>query len=387
MPTINILHLSTHDEECGIAKYQKDVVDGMGKRTDVNNVFFEISPNKLKVMQGAERERAVQKLVGQMADFDILHIQHEYSFYFGDELAQIVARVKALGKKVMFTVHTAPHAHNAFVPPVLEGFGPRSLVRYARIRQKFSQFRNNHIVPMQQADLVVVPNKTTKESLVQNAVPAEIIEIIEHPIPNIGTSQKSTEITAALGKKQGDIIFATIGFLSEAKGIIHAVKALSYLPENYKLAIVGGAHPSGVNDEFYDLVTDVIYDRKLIGRVYITGYVQSDDDLNALIRETDMCVYPYNKKYYGYVSSAAISNAIANSKPVVAYPTNSLVETNARVPFINFTRSFNYYELARSIKAVDIAASVKRTKGYAQAYSLEKQSARFAECYVRLAQA
>lgn len=383
---ISVLHLSTHNEDCGIAKYQQHVVDGMGERRDIRNIFFEVSPNKLKLMAGAELESALQQLYDQMADFDILHVQHEYSFYYGNELERIVSHVKGMGKKVIVTMHTAPAASSGTPPPPQRtGLGPRSLLHYYRLKKSMQMFMQNHIRPMQLADIVVAPNNVTKDNLVQFGVPEANIRVIEHPIPPVDTKKQSTRIAESLQRRHGDVIYATVGFLSKAKGILQAVKALTYLPENYKLAIIGGAHPSGLNDEFYDEVCDTIRDLGLQKRVYITGYVADDAELDALIREADLCVYAYNREYYGYVSSAAISNAVANGRPIVAYPTASLLETNQHTPFVIFTQAFSYYELARAIQGADLQDAVKRTKAYAKAFALPVQAVKFAGLYEELA--
>ena len=47
---IRILHLSTHDEDCGIGKYQEMFLDAMQIDDSVRNEFFEISPSQIKVM-------------------------------------------------------------------------------------------------------------------------------------------------------------------------------------------------------------------------------------------------------------------------------------------------------------------------------------------------
>src|SRR5690606_14254068 len=148
------------------------------------------------------------------------------------------------------------------------------------------------------------------------------IKKMPHPVYQVDTPPKSTRLAKALNKKDGDVILATVGFFHRYKGIAEAVKALKFLPPNYKLAVLGGMKSDSDDVAYYDKVCDLIDALGLHDRVYITGIVPSDDDLNALIREADVCVYPYNGKYYAQVSSGSINLAIANSRPVIAYPTN-----------------------------------------------------------------
>jgi glycosyltransferase involved in cell wall biosynthesis len=66
-----------------------------------------------------------------------------------------------------------------------------------------------------------------------------------------------------------------------------------YLPDNYKLAIIGGLHPASDDLAFYAEITDLIDELDLRDRVYITGFIKDDERLNSLIRDV-MCVYPYD---------------------------------------------------------------------------------------------
>ncbi len=382
---INVLHLSTHDEECGIAIFQQNIVNAMGDKQVIHNVFFDISPNKLKLLTGDALTTALGTLFAQLKDFDILHIQLEYSFYRGDQLQRIVDGAKAQHKKVLFTLHTPPHArreHNDL--SVRKGLHPRSWVAVARINRAHKAFLRSFITPLHKADLLIVPSQASKVSFAEYGVPESHMQVIELPVPEVDTTKMSALIAEMLHKQPGDVILSTAGFIAETKGIIPAIKSLTFLPNNYKLAIIGGAHPSGQNDSFYDEACDLIVKLNLQDRVYITGYIGDDAQRDALIREADVCLYPYNKAYYNYVSSAALTNAIANERPIVAYQTYTFAEANQAVPFINFCQSPNYYEIARTVLSLDAKASIALTKEYAQKFSVKKQARLFAKCYQAL---
>lgn len=383
---IKVLHLSTHNEDCGIAKFQEGIVDGLGHQRYVENVFFPISPNKLKQMQGEEFVAALNQLAKQLKDFTILHIQHEYSFFGAGQLQQIVDLAKSLGKKVLFTLHTPPHAHRETTvrPSLVQMIRPRTALHTVRAKRSDERFMTDYITPLLGADMLIATSRESIASFGAYGVPAALMEVVELPVPEVDTSKKSTDITTRLNKQSGDVILSTVGFISETKGIIPAIKSLTFLPKNYKLAIIGGSHPSGQNDAFYDHVCDVIVDLHLQDRVYITGYVASDAERDALVRETDICLYPYNRAYYDYVSSAALTNAISNTVPIVAYKTKTFLEANSVVSFMNFAQSANYYELARSVQAIDSKKSKKLTEKYADIFSVKNQAKKFAAAYRRL---
>ncbi|MBH1956969.1 glycosyltransferase [Candidatus Saccharibacteria bacterium] len=364
MTKVKILHYSTHNEDCGIGKYQEQFLSAMKEVSvkDVDNEFFEYSPNQTKVMSYNQFTAVLDELKEQLRGFDLLHIQHELSFYKHDELGRIVNAAHELGKRVIITVHTAPDAQ--YKVPFREGYGPRSIVKFIREKRAAKEFNEVHLEPLRRADLVLVHNATTSDNLVKHGVDRASIQQITLPVPSLSFDEKSSEIKDALRYTQNDIIIASVGFVSETKGVKQAVKALKYLPENYKLAIIGGVHPSGGGEAYLDEVCDTIIDLELKDRVYITGFIEEDARLNSLIRECDVCIYPYDRKYYSFVSSAALNNALANHKPAIVYPTPPFIEMNAKGT-VAITKSANYYELARYIVDADYKLLAGRSKEYA----------------------
>ena len=379
---MRILHYTTHNEDCGIGKYQEQYLKALAPLDEVYNEIFPYSPNKVKVMPREELSRVISELHEAVKSFDALHIQFELSFFKQDELDRIIDTVKSLHKKVIVTVHTAPAAQ--YQQPQRIGVGPRSLVRYAKAIKAAREFRARYVLPLAKADLVLVNNTATKQNLIEHGVSADTITVITIPVPTISHEKVSSEIKSALNYKNGDVIFASIGFLSRMKGVDQAIKALSYLPSNYKLAVIGGVHPAGGQEALLDELCDLVANLGLTDRVYITGYVREDDTLNALIRECDICVYPYDTEYYSYVSSAALNNAFANYKPAVVYPTKSFLEINQNDITVDITRSANYYELARSLRTIDINDFTLKSTQYAKTYSYEGEAVKLVAIYEKL---
>lgn len=379
---VRILHLSTHNENCGIGKYQEMFLAEMIQSNEVENEFFEISPNILKTLPSRLYKNAFKKLEEKLKDYDILHIQHEFSFYWRDEVRRAVHIAKRLNKKVIVTIHTAPNV--AHRKPVLTGIGPRSLIRYARSLLSEKRFFYRLINPLKNADLILVHNQVTKKSLIERGVPEVLIQKIVIPVPKITANKASRIIKDNLLVQKGDIVLGTVGFLHRFKGIDAAIKSLNLLPKNYKLAIVGGVHPGTDDPGIYDKLTDLIVKYKVQDRVFITGYVQDDNDLNAYIRECDICVYPYDRDYYSNVSSAALNNAFANGVAVVGYPTASFKELNEKTEYLRLTNAFSYYELAHSIKNIDVSEYSKRSTDFALHYSYSSVSKELVRIYVNL---
>jgi glycosyltransferase involved in cell wall biosynthesis len=378
MSKIKVLQFSPHDEDCGVGKYQEQFVSILKKDDEIETKFFDSSPYKTRVMSRGEREEVMSRLRQELKHYDVLHIQHEFGLFRGDEFKQMVDIAKNLGKRVIVTIHTSPDLAFNFKRP--GGLGPRSILHMVRQKRPYEAFKTNHITPLSRCDLLIVHNELTKSSLLRNGVSDEHIVLFTHPVPDQTESEPSTEIAENLRKKEGDIVYCTVGFISRNKGVRDAVKALRYLPDNYKLAIIGGLHPASDDVAFYAEIADLIDQLNLRDRVYITGFIKDDKQLNSLIRECDVCVYPYDGVYYASVSSGSLNLAFANERPVIAYPTASFREANAYGQ-ITLCQTFAYYELARELRKIDVKRQTELVNKYVETFNWSKMTAALKSLY------
>lgn len=376
---MKILNFSPHYEDCGIAKYQENYVNELTKIHKVSSDFFSFSPYQTRDMNDQQFTSVIDRLEKALPQYDILHIQHEFGFFRGKQLERIVSSAKKLGKRVIVTYHTSPDL--IIIKKPLTGLGPRSIISFVRSYRHNAILSKIHITPLLSADQVIVHNEYTRDQMVQYGIPESSIRLIPHPTYQITKPKATTVITKALNKQKGDIILSTVGYIHRFKGMDKAIKALSFLPSNYKLAILGGVKSDSDDQALYDKLADLIIKRNLQDRVYITGVIESDDDLNSYIRETDISLYPYDSRYYKGVSSGALNLAIANERPIVAYPVSTLKETNTEYSQLVLTQSDSYYELAKEIRNIDIAKQTGRIQTYAEANSWKNLTAQLAAVY------
>lgn len=377
---IRVLHFSSHDENCGVGKYQENYLVGMANVSGVHNKFFEVSPYQTRVMKPEQLTAVLQRLANELAAYDILHIQHEFGLYWFDQFKRIVETGKAAGKKVVVTVHLSPDY--AIKPAARGGIGPRSLVAYLRARRHYSRMVAEHIEPMKLADKIIVHNQVTAASLRRFGVDESKMTQLVHPVYDVPTPPKSSVVATHLNRQEGDIIYCITGFLHRYKGILGAVRALKFLPPNYKLALLGGVKADSDDVAFEDKITNLIDYLDLRDRVYITGFEPDDDKLNALIRECDVCVYPYDRVYYSSLSSGSLNLAFANERPVIAYPTETLKElAEISEGAVVLTETFAYYELARQLQQIDIKKQAERSKAYAEKMAWPKMAEKLVTLY------
>ncbi len=375
---MKILNFSSHHEDCGIAKYQENYLQALDGVDGVESTFFSYSPYQTREMNQQQFNEVIDKLRTQIVQYDIFHIQHEFGFYRNNQLELLVNTAKDAGVKVVITYHTSPDL--IIIKKPLAGFGPRNVLSFLRSYRHNHMLSKMHIAPLISSDLVLAHNQYTADQLAAYGVPTDKITVIPHPTYGITKPAKTDYIATSLNKKPGDIILSTIGYIHRFKGVDKAIKALSYLPSNYKLAILGGIKSDSDDQRLYDELADLILERGLSDRVFITGVVISDDDLNSYIRETDLSLYPYDSVYYKGVASGALNLAIANERPIVAYPVSTLKETNNDGHLV-LTKADSYYELAQEIKHIDSKAQAKKITQYAHDNSWQNLTIRLVDAY------
>ena len=382
---IKVLHFSSRYEDCGVAKYLGHYIKGMEKHPNIINDYFEVSPYDTHNMKPSDVENMSKTLSKKLKSYDILHVQHEYAMYANDSFKSIIDAAKKRGNNIVVTVHTSPAL--ATKQARLGGLGPRSFLHYARQKMQRRRFIESNIKPLKAADIIIAHNDLTIQSLIDLGVDKTKIVKTIHPVQKFDQKSKSTKITNKLNKKSGDIIYCTIGFIHKYKGIIDAVKALKFLPANYKLAVLGGMKEDSDDIKLYNKIADIIDQLGLHDRVYISGFIKDDDELNAMISECDICVYPFDRIYYANVSSGSLNLAFANGVAAVAYPTDTIKEIASMSDgAVVLCDTFSYYELAREIEGIDINKQAKLSVAYAEKMAWPKVAKQLVEVYEKLVQ-
>lgn len=383
MSTVKVLHYSPHDENDGIAKYQEQYLDGMKNIEGVENKFFDVSPQVFRHLSPEEKQQTLGRLKHELKDYDIFHIQHEFGLFDETDFKDIYDAAREAGVKVVMSVHLSPGF--AIKPVSRGGLGPRSIVKYLRDKRHHRRMVERHVEPMLGADLLLVHNDITARSLVDFGADPDKIKKLPHPVYEWPTPPETTYVRDSLQYKKGDIIYCTVGMLHRYKGVFDAVRALKFLPDHYKLAILGGMHPMSDEVAIYNKLCDLIDQLGLHSRVFITGFVESDQDLNSYIRECDISVFPYDGYYYGHLSSGSINLALSNDSPVIAYPTNGFKELAAAADgAVVVCDTYAYYELARELRRVDIAKQRELSRAYADKMSWSKMARQLADVYTQL---
>jgi glycosyltransferase involved in cell wall biosynthesis len=347
---LKAMHITTQNEPCGIATYTAAFVEAMNS-AGASDQIFNISPNILRQMPKQAFIREIARLCTELTTCDILHIQHEYSFFSTQQLKYLIQQVRAKTHvKIIVTLHTAPS-----VSPLTKVslFRPRTWIIFRR-SYAARQDDLKKTIFVRDVDMLIVHNNFTRHQLEAefNVDPEKIVCI---PIPVLPVPMKMNQckicdtVTTELNIQKNDILFCTIGFLSLAKGIHRAIKTLKLLPQNYKLLIIGGIHPKAGNDNYLDRLFELAQAYGLGHRIYITGYV-SKAEQTALLSMCQFAVFHYQRGYLS--SSGAVNDALALGIPAIATSIPAFLEINERIQCLKLTQDFSYYTLTQTIREI-----------------------------------
>lgn len=223
-------------------------------------------------------------------DCDAVIVQHEYGIYGGpdgDEILDILARLRRPAIVVLHTVLATPTAHQREV-----------ISRIADL-----------------AGLVVVMTRAAEHLLLQHySVSASIIQVIPH-----GVDPVLTEVPAHRFPRP---VILTWGLIGPGKGIAWAIRAMAAVRDLSPAPlyrVLGQTHPKVVLDQgerYRDSLTS------LADRLGVADQVQLDDryretpDLAAQVAAADIVLLPYDSREQ--VTSGVLAEAHAAGKFVIA---------------------------------------------------------------------
>lgn len=307
-----VIHLSTKDVQCGIATYTQNLVSSMDAICD--NEHFRVPTENCKTTYNTLDEYYAT-FIQKCAGFDTIHIQHEHGiFTHGGGIEDSIERtgniLQSLAKKypdkrIYITFHTAPE----FFTTMLQALCQRDIettISYFLSRMWRSHISNTF--KKYSNITAIVHSGETRDKLINSFVPAESIHIIPHGV----LPMRESNFTP-LSSSASSINLGLFGFIAEYKGHDLAIRAMQYLPERYKLMILGGRHPNNMSNVIEARLA-LIEDLELEDRVKITGYIKDEEfqDFNDMI---SIYLAPYTDTNLS--ASGAVTWSLTSGKPVV----------------------------------------------------------------------
>ncbi|MEF0941678.1 glycosyltransferase [Rhizobium sp. BR 362] len=388
--------VSSYSESCGNASFTKVLHDSIELYSDVDVEVVELD---LKLLQSTnptirkKGDKHIEQLAEQLKSFDAVNLQFEAGL-FGTLPADIVrrtSRLMAANSNTTATLHS---------PRLMEStpYGARSAIKKLIKLQIGSAVRE--FVANKLANVHVEINRKVIKNAVKNNLRLIVhtgraqrqieqffnyTRVDVHPLKIIPSNFSANgavleQLRSELQLPESDILIGMFGYISSYKGHSDALKAMTYLPSNYKLLVFGRQHPQtlkadGKPDRYLnELITTVTKTKSLRDRVFFIGELD-DDAFWQVAGAIDMAWLPYYEN--GQDGSGIASICMDACKRVLCSSSFAFDELFKLIPYNNYLRFDigNYLEIATKTEMLmrrEVALSP--TVGSSTAYSYQSQA-------------
>lgn len=380
--------ISSYHELCGNATYTEVLKKEFSKHYDV-----EVIALKTDILSSSNRnvailaDRHIEDICKKLKDFDYVNIQFEAGLY-GTVRGDIIKRVKKLIKaspNLIFTMHRIDVGESLLDKGYLKRMISGKLVQGLKLYRQSTYMAKMYstlinYLKEQSAKKnvnIMVHTKREKKNVEQlfgfeNVYDFPITFMNQEMRLRKRDTEERKEFLDKYGLREQDVIIGLFGFISEYKGHETALKALKFLPENYKVMVFGSQHPMSIMnnvsidpyiDRLIKLIEDNSYDitkenanmknlsnlikKSFDKRVHFAGSLNDEQFFTALYC-CDFAVLPYLETNQ---SGSGIASLVLESKIKSLYSNNkAFFELQKYYPdaFATFDIG-NYSELAYKI--------------------------------------
>jgi glycosyltransferase involved in cell wall biosynthesis len=397
--------VSPRSKLCGVAAYTAALRRQLGDVFDIT--VFDLDQYLLRSPHRPVRklaDRYIKEICRAIRGFDVVNLQLEHGTLgrYGTDIYRRFCWLTAAAPRLSVTFHTL------LMPPAFDtpGFA-KALVRFkfktaARLR---AEFHRAHLLSYGMArQLRRMQRYKPVSAIVHNRRDLNdatylygMSAVFDHPLSYLGAGEVEAIRSGASRRRfpmlddlpPDAVLIGVFGFLNEYKGIVTAIQALQYLPDNHHLLIFGGVHPQEIvprqpRHPYISALFDWAYmDRTLYDRLSTTGagnatplVVAADQGLRELLGThprdlsarihfmgaldesdflsgmtiCDAVVFPYLE--VGQSSSGPISQALELGCRIIASRTHAFLEfAEYHKDAVEFFDIGNHLELAERLSA------------------------------------
>ena len=202
------------------------------------------------------------------------------------------------------------------------------------------------------------------------------VEVIPHFVPQLMKGEFLEDANLDENRSQKNIL--VFGFFSPDKGQDIAIRAMEYLPENYRLTLAGGARRP--KDETYLSECKKILAKKgLADRVQITGFVDPAD-IDTFYKKADLVLAPFRETS----GSGSLVQALGRGLPILAsdLPLNLEISTRVSGALAYFKSEDSKQCAIEIMKNLESVEAVRRLRVSAAEYSNKYSSDNLAKNYL-----
>ncbi len=336
---MRVLHLSTWKARCGIGDFTQSVVEHLSA-TGIDNQVFPLDVAALRYMTSCEVFAEMDRFARMAADFDLVHVQHEFSLFTGSggvfetilHFGHLLEALHQTRKPVIVTFHSGAALQTLLPSPSVDRgmadssaasavLGAIQRIRLRRTAGKLNKLWRQRIAPFFDGRpgsfQGVVHTARTRMEMVDSGLASGCVSVVPLGFqlrePSF-LNENRAAAKAKLGLAPDSILLTIFGFVAAYKGHLTAVEALKKLPPQYHLAVVGGPHPGNAYDQTLNALLES-WEGQDPGRLIVTGYVPRET-IDTYHAATDICLVPFQKG--NPTGSASLTWALTSGKPTIA---------------------------------------------------------------------
>lgn len=324
---MKVAMLTTVGERCGIAAYTRALIAGLQTLPEMEVEVVPITEGRQSTAHYTEQAERLNA-----PDVDVVHIQHEHSFWGG-----ILPRASAfwemrylISKPVVLTAHTT-YSLAELLKLRTERRPHKWLIKQMLVRNK--PYRDSvDIAPFTTAMTIVHTEAARQELIARGAKPAYVVLVptgIPDPLPAPTGGSSFRERFHLEGRRLATLF----GYLSPNKGYELTFDILSSLPEDVVFVIAGGARTTDM-EPYAAQLKERVAKAGLTSRVVITGFL-SDEEVAEAMEASDIVLVPHTQATGSY----SVTLPLTHGRPILASDLDCFREIEARVDCLELFRA------------------------------------------------
>jgi len=382
--------------ECGIAEYSWFLTNAIiSKRRNVEVVVLgnrdvprEIETNPLprtiieRVFTSSSNDYSGVLTALNMYKPDVLHIQHDYSFFpQSPEFIRFLIEARKYCKKVVITMHTVKK------PMGISKAVAGAISFKQGIREDFELIMFQRKL-VEHSDVVIVHSYLQEFELWSQGADETKIKVVPHgTLINPYVSKPKHELLLELTKsgvsielRGGEVLIFLPGFVRYDKGLDIAIKSFDVVSGKYDAILILGGAPQGAGSEkLRSSISSMVDKRSHI--VFIERFLDRST-LLKLFALCDVVILPY-REVPGLIGvSGVLHLAMGSFKPIVCTRVPRLVEYCERVPELcakqNDVMEFTY----KLLNLIENMESYSRALESVWSYAIETRWEKIAEIHL-----
>jgi glycosyltransferase involved in cell wall biosynthesis len=388
---MRVLHLSTWNDQCGIADYARHLVAALQCHPRAINELHPQRRQHLALISDDALRELFEGFLVLASAADLVHIQHEHAFFAGRhgyaravrQFGWLLTQLRQRDVPVVATFHNEPRSEAPASAPA------RMRLTHAYHQSLWRWQVARHFRRGERRRQAIVHTQRNRQLLIESGFNPAQVQVVPpgHPRRSVLPLHERAQAKERLGFPKQATVLSIFGSVANQASYAWAVETLKTLPSRFVLAVVGGSHPASLDEDIVNGILDS-WRNQDPARLRITGFV-SPEMVDAYHAATDICLVPHLP--CSVSASVAMPWALTSGRPTIATDIAAFRYLNEDAECLLLVRPGDVAELAARILALagDAAKQedlVRHALAYACANGWEALALRHLEIYQSLVQ-